>query len=66
MVQANIFQRFEKLNENAQGSGLGLSICQLIIEHIGGQIWIDSEYTEGSRFCFTHPISQTGRKENKK
>ena len=64
--QANIFQRFEKLNENAQGSGLGLSICQLIIEHIGGQIWIDSEYTEGSRFCFTHPISQTGRKENKK
>lgn len=64
--QANIFQRFEKLNEKAQGSGLGLSICQLIIEHIGGQIWIDSEYAEGSRFCFTHPISQTGRKENKK
>lgn len=64
--QANIFQRFEKLNENAQGSGLGLSICQLIIEHIGGQIWIDSAYTEGSRFCFTHPISQTGRKEHKK
>ncbi len=64
--QANIFQRFEKLNENAQGSGLGLSICQLIIEHIGGQIWIDSEYAEGSRFCFTHPISQTDRKENKK
>ena len=61
-----IFERFEKLNENAQGSGLGLSICQLIIEHIGGQIWIDSEYAEGSRFCFTHPISQTGRKENKK
>lgn len=64
--QANIFQRFEKQNENAQGSGLGLSICQLIIEHIGGQIWIDSEYAEGSRFCFTHPISQKGRKENKK
>lgn len=64
--QANIFQRFEKLNENAQGSGLGLSICQLIIEHIGGQIWIDSEYAEGSRFCFTHPISQKGRKDNKK
>ena len=64
--QTNIFQRFEKLNENVQGSGLGLSICQLIIEHIGGQIWIDSEYAEGSRFCFTHPISQTSRKENKK
>lgn len=64
--QTNIFQRFEKLNENVQGSGLGLSICQLIIEHIGGQIWIDSEYAEGSRFCFTHPISQTARKENRK
>lgn len=35
--QAAIFRRFEKLNENAQGSGLGLSICQLIIEHIGGK-----------------------------
>ena len=56
--QANIFQRFEKLNENAQGSGLGLSICQLIIEHIGGQIWIDPDYVGGSRFFFTHPTRQ--------
>ena len=43
--QASIFRRFEKLDENAQGSGLGLSICQLIIEHIGGKIWIDPDYT---------------------
>ena len=57
--QASIFQRFEKLDENAQGSGLGLSICQLIIEHIGGKIWIDPDYTGGSRFVFTHPIHQT-------
>lgn len=56
--QASIFQRFEKLDENAQGSGLGLSICQLIIEHIGGKIWIDPDYTGGSRFVFTHPIHQ--------
>mgnify|MGYP003364001941 CR=1 FL=1 len=61
--QATIFQRFEKLNENAQGSGLGLSICQLIIEHIGGKIWIDPDYTGGSRFCFTHPVNQANRKE---
>lgn len=61
--QATIFQRFEKLNENAQGSGLGLSICQLIIEHIGGKIWIDPDYTGGSRFCFTHPLNQANRKE---
>lgn len=64
--QATIFQRFEKLNENAQGSGLGLSICQLIIEHIGGKIWIDPNYTDGSRFCFTHPVNQVNRKETEK
>ena len=63
--QASIFQRFEKLDENAQGSGLGLSICQLIIEHIGGKIWIDPDYTGGSRFVITHPIHQT-RNNSKK
>ena len=63
--QASIFQRFEKLDENAQGSGLGLPICQLIIEHIGGKIWIDPDYTGGSRFVFTHPIHQT-RNNSKK
>lgn len=63
--QASIFQRFEKLNENAQGSGLGLSICQLIIEHIGGKIWIDPEYTTGSRFLFTHPIHYSPKAERK-
>lgn len=54
--QSKIFNRFEKLDENAQGSGLGLSICQLIVEHFGGDIWIDPEYKNGSRFIFTHPI----------
>lgn len=63
--QASIFQRFEKLDENAQGSGLGLSICQLIIEHIGGKIWIDPDYTGGSRFVFTHPIHQTPNNSKK-
>ena len=61
--QQKIFQRFEKLNEEAQGSGLGLSICQLIIERFGGKIWIDPSYTGGTRFCFTHPLPQTERKE---
>ena len=52
-----IFNRFEKLDENAQGTGLGLSICQLIIEHLGGKIWVDPDYNDGARFCFTHPIA---------
>ncbi len=61
--QGAIFNRFEKLNENAQGSGLGLSICQLIVERFGGKIWIDPEYKNGSRFLFTHPIVSTSRKD---
>ena len=60
--QDSIFNRFEKLNEQAEGSGLGLSICRLIIEQLKGQIWLDKSYTNGCRFCFTHPIK---RKEGK-
>lgn len=64
--QSKIFSRFEKLNEGTQGSGLGLSICQLIVENIGGKIWLDTSYTDGCRFCFTHPIHPTNNKEEKK
>lgn len=53
--QATIFKRFEKLDDYKSGAGLGLSICTLIIEHLGGSIFIDSTYTEGARFIFTHP-----------
>ena len=55
--QPNIFKRFEKLHEGIQGSGLGLSICHLIVENIGGKIWIDPEYTQGARFIFSHPLT---------
>lgn len=55
--QPRIFERFEKLHEGVQGAGLGLSICLLIIEHLKGRIWIDSNYTQGARFVFTHPLS---------
>lgn len=54
--QQLIFERFEKLNDFVQGSGLGLSICRLIITHMHGRIWVDSTYTEGTRFYFTHPL----------
>lgn len=54
--QQVIFERFEKLNDSAQGTGLGLSICHLIVNHLNGEIWVDSQYTEGTRFCFTHPL----------
>ncbi len=51
-----IFERFEKLNDFVQGSGLGLSICQLIVRYMNGKLWVDSGYTRGARFCFTHPL----------
>lgn len=63
--QSKIFNRFEKLNEGDQGTGLGLSICQLIIERIGGKIWIDSTYTDGCRFYFTHPVESTEKGKEK-
>lgn len=62
--QPHIFERFEKLHEGVQGAGLGLSICQLIVEHVGGRIWIDASYTDGARFVFTHPLNYE-HKQNK-
>ena len=53
-----VFERFEKLNEYSQGTGLGLAISRLIIENLGGKIWVDKDYTEGARFVFTHPLTK--------
>ena len=53
-----VFERFEKLNEYSQGTGLGLAISRLIVENLGGKIWVDKVYTEGARFVFTHPLTK--------
>ncbi|MDL2304775.1 HAMP domain-containing histidine kinase [Bacteroides sp. OttesenSCG-928-D19] len=53
---ALVFERFEKLNEHKQGTGLGLAISKLIVDKLGGKIWIDPNYTNGARFVFTHPF----------
>ena len=53
-----VFKRFEKLNEYSQGTGLGLAISRLIVENLGGKIWVDKEYTEGARYVFTHPLTK--------
>lgn len=51
-----LFERFGKLDEFKQGAGLGLAISKQIVTKLGGEIWIDSSYNKGARFCFTHPI----------
>ena len=55
--QSQVFDRFEKLNDYAQGTGLGLAICKLIVEKLGGAIWVDADYTDGARFIFNLPIT---------
>lgn len=54
--QAEIFDRFVKLNSFVHGTGLGLSISRSIIEQLGGTIGVDSEPGKGSCFWFTLPI----------
>lgn len=52
-----IFERFEKLDSFAQGTGLGLHICRLIANMLKGKVMVDTSYTGGARFLFIHPIA---------
>lgn len=51
-----LFERFGKLDTFRQGAGLGLAISKQIVTRLGGRIWIDSDYTRGARFFFSHPL----------
>ena len=50
--QEHVFERFVKLDNFSQGAGLGLSICRIVAERLGGFLIIDKEYTQGTRFIF--------------
>lgn len=47
-----IFNRFTKLNQYVQGSGLGLNICLTIANKLEGEVYLDTSYTNGARFVF--------------
>ena len=57
----HVFETFRELGDNQKLQGLGLSICQAVVKLLGGKIWFDETYTEGTRFIFDLPIRKTGK-----
>ncbi len=51
-----IFQRLHG-RDSYTGTGIGLALCRKIVEYHGGSIWIDTAYTDGTRFRFTIPVA---------
>jgi len=55
-----VFLMFEKLDSRVEGTGLGLSLVQRIVEAHGGRVWAESEGRgRGTTFCFTLPLSSS-------
>ena len=54
---ATIFQRFGKVDDFVQGTGLGLTLCKMLVEKMGGHIRVCSKENEGTTFYFTLPLA---------
>ncbi|WP_226041451.1 ATP-binding protein [Natrinema sp. DC36] len=55
-----VFEVFQRLHshEEHEGTGIGLALCRRIVERHGGEIWIDSEPTDGTTISFTLPAAR--------
>ena len=51
----HVFETFREMESSHQLQGLGLPVCKTIVSLLGGKIWLDENYTEGSRFIFEMP-----------
>ena len=51
----HVFDTYREFGDNVKLRGLGLPICKAIVKLLGGEIWLDTEYHEGSRFVFSIP-----------
>ena len=52
----NIFTEFVQIDEYTDGAGLGLSIARSLARHMGGDVQLDTSYTDGARFVVTLPL----------
>ena len=55
----HVFETFREMGENQKLQGLGLSICKAVTKLLGGKIWLDEDYHDGSRFIFELPKNLT-------
>ena len=55
--EEKIFERFEKLGSYKSGIGLGLYICRVVAQMLGGEVRLDTTYRDGARFIFTLPVN---------